>query len=260
MLGLRLALPDAMTDFTILEGPGPIIATAIHDGHGFAPALAEAARIDAAARLREEDPYTGRLVDIAPTYLVAHRSRFEVDLNRPRDQSVYRSPEDAWGLDIAPRSVADIADALTCYDAFYQALGHILQQRRRFVVLDIHSYNHRRGGPDAAPDDPRDNPEVNLGTLTVGSRWGHLVTRFSDDLRAQHVTAAPLDVRLNVKFGGGHMSRWINQRFGDRGCAIAIELKKTFMDEWTGALDEAHLAALKRALAATLPGLLEVLG
>ena len=249
-----------MTDFTFVEGYGPIIATAIHDGHAFAPSLAESTRIDAASRLREEDPYTGRLVDVAPTYLVAHRSRFEVDLNRPRDKSVYRGPEDAWGLDIAPRSVADVSAALVLYDAFYAALERTLESRRRFVVLDIHSYNHRRLGPDASPADPLDNPEINLGTMTIGSHWAPLVARFTDDLRAQEVTTGPLDVRANVKFGGGHMSRWINQRFGDRGCAIAIELKKTFMDEWTGALDEAHLASLKRALAATLPGLLEVLG
>jgi hypothetical protein len=32
--------------------------------------------------------------------MITHRSRFEVDLNRPRREAVYRIPEDAWGLDI----------------------------------------------------------------------------------------------------------------------------------------------------------------
>ena len=30
----------------------------------------------------------------------ARRSRFEVDLNRPREEAVYRVPEDCWGLDV----------------------------------------------------------------------------------------------------------------------------------------------------------------
>jgi hypothetical protein len=32
------------------------------------------------------------------------------------------------------------------------------------------------------------------------------------------------------------------------------------MDEWSGRVDDAHLAELGRALAATLPGLVESLG
>ena len=45
-------------------------------------------------------------------------------------------------------------------------------------------------------------------------------------------------MRENVKFGGGNMSRWVNDRYGSNGCAIAIEMKKIFMDEWTDDLDE----------------------
>ena len=72
------------------EGDGPIVATAIHDGHAVRPEVAELLALDSATRLREEDPFTGRLAAVAPTYLVALRSRFEIDLNRPRDQAVYR--------------------------------------------------------------------------------------------------------------------------------------------------------------------------
>ena len=37
----------------------------------------------------------------------------------------------------------------------------------------------------------------------------------------------------------------------DAVCALALEFKKTFMDEWTGEVDEAMLADLAAALAAT---------
>ena len=32
--------------------------------------------------------------------IIVNRSRFEVDINRPRDKAVYITPEDAWGLHI----------------------------------------------------------------------------------------------------------------------------------------------------------------
>jgi hypothetical protein len=64
----------------------------------------------------------------------------------------------------------------------------------------------------------------------------------------------------NVRFRGGELSRWVNARYCDRGCALAIEFKKTFMDEWTGTVDDARLGRLAAAVAATLPGLVEALG
>jgi hypothetical protein len=59
-----------------------------------------------------------------------------------------------------------------------------------------------------------------------------------------------------VKFRGGHFPQWINANFPGAVCAIAVEFKKTFMDEWTGELDHAALQRLEKALASTLPGLL----
>jgi hypothetical protein len=53
-----------------------------------------------------------------------------------------------------------------------------------------------------------------------------------------------LDVRSNVKFRGGNMSRWINARYKDNGCSIAVEMKKIYMDEWSGAIDEGITASI----------------
>jgi cardiolipin synthase A/B len=50
--------------------------------------------------LESGDPFTAQLARVAPTRLIALRSRFEVDLNRPRERAVYRGPADAWGLEV----------------------------------------------------------------------------------------------------------------------------------------------------------------
>lgn len=245
--------------FEIEIGEGPIVATAIHDGHELRLDCAAAVALDEATRLREEDPYTARFAAVAPTRLVAKRSRFEVDLNRSRDKAVYLCAEDAWGLEVwgaAPGSSL-IAGSLAVYDAFYAELERVLCDRiarhGKVVVLDCHSYNHRREG-DGRAADPEANPEVNLGTGSVPGQWRPLVERFRADLAAQG-----FDVRENVKFKGGWMSQWIHKTFPTTAVALALEFKKTFMDEWTGVADEAHIARIVRGLEATLPGLGEAL-
>ncbi|HEY4059288.1 MAG TPA: N-formylglutamate amidohydrolase [Kofleriaceae bacterium] len=240
--------------FVISEGRGPVIATAIHAGHELRDEAQQAMVLDEAVRLREEDPFTDRIAAIAPTHIVVNRSRFEVDLNRPRESAVYMRPADAWGLDVwrEPPSPALIAGSLAIYDEFYAELDRLIRAKVAAhsvaIVLDIHSYNHRR---DRAPADPTTNPEINLGTRTAPRSWMPLIERFSLDL----AKAGPFDVRENVKFGGGAMAAWIHRTFPVTAVALAIELKKTFMDEWTGELDAAHLSRLAHGISMTLPAL-----
>jgi hypothetical protein len=54
--------------------------------------------------------------------------------------------------------------------------------------------------------------------------------------------------------------RWIHERYADTGCALALEFKKVFMDEWTGEPDDEHIAELGRALLAVVPRLGDLIG
>ncbi len=158
----------------------------------------------------------------------------------------------------------DVERSLRLYDDFYVELGRRLDDaaaRGLFVVLDLHSYNHRRDGADGPPAEVSANPEVNVGTGSLDrGRWSSLVDRFIGELSHRRVRDHLLDVRENVRFRGGELSRWVNTRYGDQGCALAVEFKKTFMDEWTGAVDEHHLEALRSAMEAVVPTLIAELG
>jgi hypothetical protein len=157
-----------------------------------------------------------------------------------------------------------VARSLVQYDAFYaevqRVLAGLIQRFGRIVVFDLHTYNHRRAGPDGPPADLAQNPEVNIGTGTMDrKRWAPLIERFMDDLRSFDYLGRHLDVRENIKFQGGQFSRWIHQTFPKSGCALAIEFKKFFMDEWTGQPDQLQVETIRQALQSTVPGVLETL-
>ena len=259
-----------MTDktFTIEEGDGRLVATAIHDGQYVRPDALAGMALAEESRLREEDPFTARWTRVAPTRVCGLRSRFEVDLNRPRETAVYLTPADAWGLEVWKDGAPDpevVAGSLAAYDAFYSALGQLyadLSARHGgFVVLDLHSYNHLRGGPDAPGADPEENPQVNVGTGTMGdrARWAPVIDRFISDLSSFDFPGGALDVRENVKFRGGNHARWAHQTFPDAACVLSVEVKKFFMNEWTGVPDTRLLDAVERALGSTVPGVLQEL-
>jgi N-formylglutamate amidohydrolase len=247
-------------------GDGPLLACAIHDGHAVRPEVAHCLRLSEHERLYEEDPYTGAWTTIAPTRVVGRRSRFELDLNRPRDKAVYLVPADAWGLEVwnctPPREMVD--RSRRAYDDFYAHMRLLLERlvarHGRVVVFDLHSYNHIRDGHGTAAADAIANPEINLGTRSMPrSDWTPIVDRWLAEMRGFNFLGRRLDVRENVKFFGGHFPTWIHENFPNTVCALAIEVKKFFMNEWTGELDVAKHQAIHQALAAAADCVLEVL-
>jgi N-formylglutamate amidohydrolase len=237
--------------FEIAEPNGPVISCAIHAGHDMRPSLLPHCLLDDATRRREEDPYTDQIAEIGTGVVRVHRSRFEVDLNRPRDKAVYRTPDEAWGLSVWDGELPndEVAASLVGYDTFYSRMELLLERtvaaHGAAVVFDVHSYNHRRGGPDAPPEAPDANPEVNLGTGTLRhDRWGDLVSHVLASMNA-----ADIDARENVRFKGGHLSAWAHERFDGAVCVLSFEFKKVFMDEWTGVVDRASLERSRLALA-----------
>jgi N-formylglutamate amidohydrolase len=221
--------------FACQIGDGPLIATAIHDGHALWPEVAELVLASDGQRLHEEDPFTRLLTEVAATRIVATHSRFQCDFNRPREAAIYRTPEEAWGLPVwkSPPPSELVEKLLAEHDAFYAMLQATcdakLREHGRFVVFDIHSYN--------AADDV-ENPEINLGTGSMPPRW----RRVADDFMQ---AVEPLDVRENVRFRGGQLSRWVHEQYPLDGCALAIEVRKPF--------DVAHVVgALSRGAHAVL--------
>lgn len=243
--------------WTVQQGAGPVVATAIHHGHDLRPEVAEAMALEESERLREEDPFTGESVRDVPTHIIAHRSRFEFDLNRGADGAVYRTPEQSWGLKVWRAESDDslAGRSLAIHAAYYRMLAQLLdgmaERHQRFLLIDVHSYNHRRDGPEAPPTPQLQAPDVNIGTFSMPrERWSFLVDPLIDAMRAFDFNGRRLDVRENVAFQGkGEQTRFVHERYPESGCAIALEFKKFYMDEWTGAPDPSELAAMRALVA-----------
>ncbi|MGI8559918.1 MAG: N-formylglutamate amidohydrolase [Luteimonas sp.] len=252
----RLAEAEPRDDWDLVLGEGPVVATAIHDGHRMRGSLLPHLAFDEDQRRRDEDALTGVLATAGDVRLRVRSSRFEVDLNRPRDKALSTDPADTWGLQVwrGPLPPHEIAASLAAYDRFYAMirglLDALLARWSCLLLIDIHSYNHRRDGPDAPPADQAGNPDIELGVTTLDKeRWGSVVKRFAEALRNSHVAGRSPDVRENIRYPtGGHFPEWVYATYGDRICTISPEYKKIYMDEWTARSDIAVLEDFRNGL------------
>ena len=80
---------------------------------------------------------------------------------------------------------------------------------------------------------PRSTSAPAASTTTCSARSS---SDFMGDLRDASLGCGPLDARENVVFEGRSLAWWVHDRYPRVGCVLALEFKKTFMDEWTGEL------------------------
>ncbi len=259
MFPLKSANPLTRDFIDVHRGAGPIVAVAIHDGHAVRAEVAERFFICDKDRRREEDACTGQWTQIVPNRVVGLRSRFEVDLNRVREKAVYLTPADAWGLRVWKEAPEDevLIRSLALHDAFYDYMYHMLrnieQKHGSFFVYDFHSYNHHRDGLSSPYSSIHGNPQVNLCTGGMDlERCEPLVACVEETLRAFDFRSGSLDVRRNIRFQSTRFSRWVHETFPGTGTSLAIEVKKFYMNEWTGDVDQDLVRELGQAFQSTV--------
>jgi N-formylglutamate amidohydrolase len=230
------------------------------------PELIPFLAIDEQTRIREEDPFTDYWAEACPSHIIARRSRFEVDHNRHIDQAICVQPSDCWNLTIwkqpIPESMRErsLAEHAAFYRMIDATLAGLVARHGKVVVYDVHSYNHRRARPDAPPAEAALNPDINIGTGSMErDYWAPVVDLFMDKLARSRLPGRRLDVRENVNFRGGFLAQHIHERYPRQACVLAIEVKKFFMDEWTGVTDLDQVAGLRTTFENTIPIVIEAL-
>lgn len=248
--------------YEIFKKDSPLIALALHDGHYIPPEVLAYINLSENERFREEDPYTAYMADLPVNKVIVNTSRFYVDLNRFEDQAIYKQPKDAWGLHVWKSEFPTELEAkqLDYYHQFYSEMDslmqNVIQNHGYFIILDIHSYNHRRENATLEAE-KSENPEINIGSENNHSKWRSAISNYTNFLSRCTINGHSPDVRENIKFKGGGFSQWVNQHYTEQGCIISIEFKKTFMDEWTGRGYIDHIQDIHQALIESIPFLNE---
>jgi N-formylglutamate deformylase len=230
------------------------VLTSIHSGHRIRPQLLPYLKLSESERLLEEDPFTDEWVKISDNSIRVLPSRFEVDINRPRNKSIYMCPQDAWGLEVWTEKLPDeiVEKSLQVYDEIYTQFANyfddLLAVHKYLIIYDLHTYNHRREGFDKYAN-PKENPEINIGTGNLNRGiWSGVVDDLIESINSYNFEGRYLSVGENIKFRGGHFGSWLVARYQDLVCPISIEVKKFFMNEWTGDVYKSQLIHIRELL------------
>ena len=248
---------------------GPVVATSVHAGHELRPEIAEPMVLDEAERFREEDPFTDRIAAVVPDrVLTTSRSRFEADLNRPRREAIYRTPDDCWGLERVARrravrtSCSRAASRRTTRSSTRSRRGSTpWPSAARSSCSTCTPTTIGATAPTQPPAPAHENPEVNVGTGSVDhDLFGPLVERFMGDLRRRdpglRTARRPGERRVR-----GAQPRLVGARPLSAG-RVACWPWSSRRPSWTSgpaSSTEPRSACARMALAAALPGLREEL-
>ena len=234
--------------FHILE-PSHYIGVALHAGHRVRPDVLDLMVVSEADRYREEDPYTDLFIKGFPVRIIALDSRFEYDLNRESERSIYSSERGIWGLDIWRSKVDGQMREFTLqkhkefYDLVDLVVEYLLIRYEQLLVYDMHSYCYQREKKQQWYDDPR--PEINLGTVAVNrTLFAPIIEPLIKFLGENEMDDHPVRVAENAVFPGGYLSRRLSKAQYNSVVVLALEYKKLFMDEWSGEVYEDRLEKL----------------
>ena len=244
--------------FALHAGAGPLLVSVPHDGRQVPPAMWERMS-DAGRALPDTDWHVARLYDFVSeldaSLLVAHYSRYVVDLNRPAtDEALYPGqlatglcPEQTFAGDDIYASGGVSPDERrhrieTCWRPYHDQLAATLESiKRRFgyaLLWDAHSIPSRV---------PRlfdgELPELNIGTHG-GKSCAPSIERAIDDAAA----SSPYGSVLNGRFQGGFITRHYGDP-GNRVHAVQLEIsQRVYMDEVSRSYDPEKASRLRGTL------------
>lgn len=220
------------------------ICTAIHNGSRLRREISKKCLLSAKERLYEEDPYTGEFISAMPISIIANDSRYEYDLNRPREACIY---DEAWGKKVWGDSLTkdEREKSIQKHVVFYRILAALIEKLEEkhgaCLVYDVHSYNYQRIKDTT--------PLFNIGTEQLDTaRWYEAITHWEKTLNDCSLAHMGCKAELNTVFKGrGYLVTFIVEHFNN--CLVLpTEIKKIFMDEKSGDVYHLVLSELKECI------------
>lgn len=222
-------LPDGSLRVKI-EKYVPYCCTAIHSGNNLRDELKKKIMLNDYQRWYEEDPFTDTFIESMPITIIGNDSRFEYDLNRKPEDSIY---DYAWGNKVWKKNltVQEIEISKQKHASYYKILHALVatleEMFEECIVYDIHSYNYKRI--------ERDTPVFNIGTENINMlKYQGVVEDWLKQLNAMELPEINGYASQNdVFFGRGYNLEYLTKHF-DNTLVLATEVKKVYCDELTG--------------------------
>jgi N-formylglutamate deformylase len=272
--GIRSRLKDGNLPFTGTTPLGsayfrfsrkaPSLAVVLHSGSRVRAGLKQYMEVTENERFREEDPYMDRYAEDFPIQLIALDSRFEYDLNRDMEDTIYPADRKKWGLQVwkQPLPESEVEITFQKYREFHTLLDIVIEwlldSYRQIILFDLHSFCYRREADIHWWEDER--PEINLGTRAVNREYfSPLIDLFLKEVSGMTVEGYPVRTGENQAFGGGYLTRKYARVFNRQVLVLAVEYKKIFMDECTGKEYPEILEMFRKNLVDSRDRLLQVL-
>lgn len=238
-------MQDSIFDFKYQK---PIIGSAIHSGHELRSAIKNLIGLSETALFHEEDPLTEFFTAMYDNRIVQVTSRFEFDVNRNPQKSVYQCPADCWGLAVYPNGIdpQEIQISQKKYQYFYEQLEeHIKAMINKFpkvFIWDFHSFNNRDREDISSENDFSEDqvPDICIGYSNVNPMFKTMIQKVTDQIKAEDFFGKSLSVAYNHPFPGGYFAQYLHHYYPEHICVISIEFnKRIFMKNTEKHYDEA---------------------
>jgi N-formylglutamate amidohydrolase len=229
----------------------PSVVVAAHAGHRVRDELLTKMAIEEADRAYEEDTSVDEIAAELPVQMIALDSRYEYDANRIREQAVYLKPFQSWGKKVwqVPPTKEELEICYQKHDEFQEMLDHLVEQisglTGRALVIDLHSYNHRRPAQQIRSEAM---PTFNLATSAHDQqKHRKALDALAGELRAIDLPGG-VTVKENAVFKkDGALATALEPKYPE-SLVVPIEVKKIYMDETTGEVFPDLVARLRRGL------------
>ncbi|MEN8116647.1 MAG: N-formylglutamate amidohydrolase [Bacteroidota bacterium] len=221
--------------------PAFYAGVALHSRNKIRPEIIKKLAVSKKERFCDEDPYTELFIKKFPIQIIARDSRFEYDLNRDRENCIYKEYKRKWHLQVWDKTLSKKEKEISClkFDEFFELTDmvceYLLRQNKFVVLFDMHSFCFQRSEQTEWFNNPK--PEINIGTKASNrTLFLPLIQKFQKSLSKTQIDNKKIRVEENKIFNGGYLSRRIGQKYYNNVLTFALEYKKLFMNEITGQL------------------------
>ena len=206
------------------------IGAAIHNGSNLTSEFEKKILLNNSERRYEEDFITGDFIAEMPIIIIAKDSRYEYDLNRDIENSIYR---EAWGEKVWKEELTkkQKEKSYIKHENFYKVIETLIETiETNFgfcYIYDIHSYNYKRRIDFC--------PVFNIGTSCVNKiKFEQQIKNWEKELKNISIPFIKNTLKLNAPFNGsGYFPKHISLKFNNT-LVFSTEIKKIYCKEKTG--------------------------